>query len=163
MICFHVHKVDMLSNLFANWNPFKVGSEVVVLEINDEDIELVKDVKLTKSDLHYGTQLVGKEDQRIYKGNGSIIEGINNYGAYEILVQSADDLENGTAACFFVTSNKHRGASIFRSVTSTGKWGEHLTITWKYGETHPRLTYMCPPSADGPKQQAFKLAYKTVA
>ncbi len=93
--------------------------------------------------------------------NGSVIEKINEYGAYEFVVESTYDKHNGSVACFTVASNAF-GGSVNRSVATAGKFGEHVTLSWSKGTVHPRLKYSQTPNNDGPTEQSFRVVWKKI-
>lgn len=110
---------------------------------------------------HFGSQVCQLNTD---SDEGVPIDAINEYGAYNIVVEDADDKENGTVCNFTISSNAIRGGSVFRSTATAGKYMEHVTVTWIQGSKTPQLKYMNKPSGeDIPTIQRFKVSFRKTA
>lgn len=110
---------------------------------------------------HYGSQIIKLNSETL---ESVPITQINEFGAYDIVVEDADDKENGAISNFTISANKVNGGSIFRSTASCGMYSEHVCITWKKGTVHPHLKYMgAPVGDDAPLEQNFKVVFRKTA
>jgi hypothetical protein len=106
----------------------------------------------------------GSQDITLKKGGeeGSIITSMETFGMYDIMVEDANDKENGTRAFFSILATKDRGGKTFRSVSTVGKHEEHLMITWDPSQK-PVLKYMkVPTGTDSPVEQTFRVVFRTI-